>query len=284
MAEERYATSIVPTEFGDEENSFCYVCAQKLGRLRLQPKHRCRVCNHFVCGSCSPSKVYLEADEKDSPQRACRNCVFTAIRAFNDRAKLVSLFDLIIEGNTLPDDIKMSPEFEAACQDIGVIQETVRAAELEAAKERQKQQQFEAICLSAVSACSRLNKVVATGGKSTPEVEPASVGPATAEFCKATAESVTAQLLHGREDIVGAEKASAANLKKIMKEVRRLQQLSSVQEAGDGSSLEEACNLCLQAVTQMEAKVIQAREMSKGTSSTGTSKVNIPGCFSCITG
>lgn len=64
---------------GWSEESTCHVCSAVLSKRRLNPKHHCRVCNQTVCGTCSPSSVWLECEK--GLQRVCNPCVSNAERA-----------------------------------------------------------------------------------------------------------------------------------------------------------------------------------------------------------
>lgn len=52
----------------------CSVCATKLGRWRMKPRHHCRACGKCVCANCSPSMVKVSGKHL---QRVCTPCVET---------------------------------------------------------------------------------------------------------------------------------------------------------------------------------------------------------------
>lgn len=57
-----------------QEASTCRICRNALGKRRLNPRHHCRFCGSSVCGSCSPSRVWLNA--QTGVQRACNRCAY----------------------------------------------------------------------------------------------------------------------------------------------------------------------------------------------------------------
>merc|ERR1712232_140277 len=56
-----------------QDGAVCNACNVTLGKRHLKPRHRCRVCNMFVCGPCSTSTIQLDGWKK--PQRVCKICV-----------------------------------------------------------------------------------------------------------------------------------------------------------------------------------------------------------------
>jgi hypothetical protein len=218
----------------------------------------------------------------DGTRRACNRCVKIALRAFNVRNALAGLAETLVGNSSDTDDLVLSREFEAACRDIQAVRNKALEAEANAKNEQQKQKQFEAICQAAVSSCGKLNKVLTPLRGDAPVLnEPPATNPAAARFCRTIADRTEAELVSDRQKKAELDAKSQEAAKKLLLASKRLRHLAGVQETVDGSSLEEACDVCVRAVDAVEKKVTESGSLNFGALQPPRRTL---GCFSCLTG
>jgi len=102
----------------------CTICNVKIGKMKLNPRHHCRLCGRCVCHKCSPSTT--EVKKYEGPQRVCEKCVGKAFKqaqlASKARGRLKEVASQLC-------DVSGTDIFEIQ---VGDVEEAVTACELAA--------------------------------------------------------------------------------------------------------------------------------------------------------
>eukprot|EP00931_Biecheleriopsis_adriatica_P121107 TRINITY_DN96192_c0_g1_i1.p1 TRINITY_DN96192_c0_g1~~TRINITY_DN96192_c0_g1_i1.p1 ORF type:complete len:829 (+),score=135.16 TRINITY_DN96192_c0_g1_i1:33-2519(+) len=192
-----FATPSDPfAEATDADGGRCALCDARLGKRRLNPRHRCRLCNSTVCGTCSPSSVPLKGQQ--GLHRACTACLSNlegTKEAAHRAGRLAGRLRGIVSGEagSLPAKVPSMLESLALCeQTAGMLEQEIDAGKVAQARASRLAAETNA----AEVACRHLgSRLLALGGQFfTGEARPGSLARSIA-LC----ESATGALEHAQE-------------------------------------------------------------------------------------